>query len=704
MSSSYVLALSAAALAIVQPTPGRAQADQAGADDGSIVVTGQRTIDRTATKTDTPLILTPQMISVIDRSQIQLQNIQTVTQALRYVPGVQTELGGADNRIEANQFTIRGFVPQEYLDGLRLQSGSWAAPQFDPYALDRIDVLKGPSSVLYGQSSPGGLVALTSRRPSATPGGEVMFQTGNWNRLQGAADITGPLTGDGQLSYRLTGLVRDTDTQIDHTKYRKWFVAPAISWHPDSATEFTILANYQREPDGGFYNQIPSPGSGQSSPFGKIPTSFYGGEPDYDRLHRTQESIGYSFSHRFSDVWQFRSNFRYMHISTDYRTVLFEALAADGHTLQRSPYQAIEKLNTLAIDNQMQGDFDTGPIKHKLLVGLDYQYSKWDHQAYYGFKAAPTLDWLDPVYGKQIPTAAIFQNGLQKQNQTGIYAQDQLSLGGMNLVLGGREDWVSISDQNRLTGRLTDLDQRAFTGRAGLIYLFDFGLAPYVSYSTSFQPILGAGFDGVLFRPTRGKQYEAGVKYQPVSFPGFVTASVYKLTQSNVTTADPAHAGATAQLGEYEAKGIELDGHLTPIKGLDLRATYGHLDIKVSDAPAASGLKGKVPPSNAKNTATVWADYAPTGSALAGLTIGGGVRYIGKSYGNFANSYQVVDNVLLDAVIGYDLAHLSPRLAHWSVQLNATNLLDKTYVSSCGNLGCYYGLRRQIIANIRYAW
>lgn len=696
--------LAGIAVGVLSTAGQAANTGQTNADDTSIIVTGQRTVDRTATKTDTPLILTPQMISVIDRLQIQIQNIQTVTQALRYVPGVQTELGGADNRIETNQFTIRGFVAQEYLDGLRLQSGTWAAPQLDPYALDRIDVLKGPSSVLYGQSSPGGLVALTSRRPSSMAGGGIMFQTGNWNRLQGAADLTGPVTTDGAVSYRITGLIRDTDTQIDHTKYRKWFVAPAISWRPDSDTELTILANYQHEPDGGFYNQIPSPGSGQKSSFGKIPTSFYGGEPGYDRLHRTQESIGYSFSHRLSSTWTFRSNFRYMHIWTDYRTVLFEALAPDGHTLLRSPYRAIEKLDTLAIDNQMQGDFSTGPIRHKLLFGVDYQHSNWNHLADYAFEKAPTLDWLDPVYGQPIPTPPVFQNGRQKQDQAGIYAQDQMSWGGLNVVVGGREDWFSTTDLNSINGKLSSLSQSVFTGRAGVIYLFDFGLAPYLSYSTSFQPVLGTGFDGTPFKPTRGKQYEAGLKYQPINFPGFITASAYRLTQTNVTVPDLSHAGFSAQLGAYRAKGIELDGHLTPMKGLDLRASYGYLDIKVSDAPAALGLKGKVPPGNAKNTATFWADYAPVHGALAGLTIGGGVRYMGKSFGNQLNTYRVGNDTLFDAVLGYDLAHLSSRLNHWSLQLNATNLFDKTYVSSCGNLGCYYGLKRQIIANIRYAW
>ncbi|MDE1149650.1 MAG: TonB-dependent siderophore receptor [Azospirillaceae bacterium] len=693
--------LAGASLIALAGAAGAAETDKS-ADDGTIVVTGQRIIDMTANKTDTPLLVTPQAISVIERDQIQLQNVQTVTQALRYMPGVQTEKGGADNRIETNQFIIRGFNANEYLDGLRLQAGTWTAPQFDPYALDRIDVLKGPASVLYGQSSPGGLVALTSRRPSTTESGEVMLQTGNFGRIQGAGDITGPLTSDGTLSYRLTGLVRDTDTQVDHTEYKKWFIAPALTWQPDADTTLTFLGNYQDEPNAGFYNQIPAAGVSLSNPYGKIPTSFYGGEPDYDRMQRTQTSAGYAFTHRFSDEWTVRQNLRYMHDWMDYRAVTFEALQADDKTMVRSPYATEEKLNTFAVDTQMQGDFMTGALKHTLLFGVDYQDSSWDHIAAYSYGAAATLDWTNPVYGKAVPTPAVIQNGLQHQHQTGAYVQDQVSYGGLNIVLGGREDWYDSDALNRLNNQTSTLFDRVFTGRAGIVYLFDNGIAPYFNYSTSFQPSTGTTFSGTQFKPTEGEQYEAGVKYQPLNFPGFVTASVYKLTQSNVTTTDPVHVGFSSQAGEYESKGVELDGHLTPIDGLDLMASYAYLDLEITQYTGT--YQGKTPPGTAKHTATLWADYAVPEGVLGGLTVGGGVRYIGPSFGDYANSYEINSVTLFDAVVGYDFAHLSSGLHGWSAQVNASNLFDRTYVASCGNLGCYYGIRRTVIADLRYAW
>ncbi|WP_186291421.1 TonB-dependent siderophore receptor [Nitrospirillum viridazoti] len=680
----------------------RAGAERAG-DDNTIVITGQRIVDMTAAKTDTPLLITPQAISVIERQQIDVQNVQTVTQALRYIPGVLSELGGSDNRIETNQFLIRGFAANEYLDGLRLQAGTWATPQFDPYALDRIDALKGPASVLYGQASPGGLVALTSRRPSATAGGEVLFQTGSYGRVQGAGDVTGALTDDGALSYRLTGLVRDTETQVDHTKYRKWFIAPALTWQPDADTTLTLLTNYQEEPAAGFYNQIPSRGTAQPNRYGSIPTSFYGGEPDFDHMDRTQKSAGYALSHHLGGTWTVRQNLRYMHIDTDYRAVTFEALNADDRTLVRSPYVTNEALDTFAVDTQVQGEITTGALKHTLLVGVDYQNSRWDHVAAYSYGAAPTLDWMNPIYGKPVPTPTVIQNGLQSQSQTGVYAQDQIALGGLNIVLGGREDWFDSDARNRLANNSTStLSDRTFTGRAGLVYLFDNGVAPYVNYATSFQPSTGVTFDGRQFQPTEGEQFEAGVKYQPLNFPGFVTAAVYQLTQTNVTTADPVHVGFSSQAGEIRAKGVELDGHLTPIDGLNLQASYAYIDDEITQYTGA--LRGKTPPGIAKHTATVWADYAPADGALAGLTMGGGVRYVGPSFGNYANAYQVDGVTLVDAVLGYDFAHLSSGLAGWSVQLNASNLFDRIYVASCGNLGCYYGIRRTFISNLRYAW
>lgn len=654
------------------------------------------------TKTDTPIIETPQSISVITRDQMEAQGVQGIGSALRYTAGVASDTRGPVGRHDVIYSRGFGGFSVEYQDGMRLLAGNYAIAQLDPYNLERIEVLRGPASVLYGQNNPGGIVNLVSKRPTAEPYHEIQLQTGSFNRKQGAFDLSGPVDGEGRLLYRLTGLARDSNTQVDYTEEQRVSIAPALTWRPDGDTSLTILGRYQREPEGGYFGFVPAQGTFLPNPNGKISSSFYDGDPSFEDFDRKVAAIGYLFEHRLDDVFTLRQNTRYMRIETDWARVASRGLQANLRTLNRQAVTDEESLNAFTLDNQAQAKFSTGALGHTFLFGVDFQRSSSD--IILGAGAAPTLDILNPIYNRTIARPPIIQSTDQTQNQIGLYAQDQIQFGQWRLLLGGRHDWADSDTQNRLTATETTKSDHAFTGRAGLVYLFDNGLAPYVSYAESFEPTSGSDFSGAPFKPTTGRQYEAGIKYQPTGFDSFITVAAFELTQQNVLTTDPDHVNFSIQTGEVQARGVEVEGKMSLAAGLSVTAAYTFLDAEVTKSNTAN--LGKRPISIPEHTASLWADYTFQRGPWTGAGVGAGVRYVGPTYGNATNTVEVPDYTLFDAGFRYDLERLSNDLKGVRFSVNAANLFDHEHVASCSNAPtlCYYGLRRTVYATLSYRW
>jgi iron complex outermembrane receptor protein len=653
------------------------------------------------TKTDTPLNETPQSISVVTRAQIDRQNPQTMDQALRYTAGIEPESRGAFTGFD---FVYgRGFVLDRYLDGLKLQGAAGnIPPAVDIYNLDRIEVLRGPASVLYGQASPGGLVNMVSKMPTADPTHEILLQGGNRNDFEGAFDLGGPVDQDKHLLYRVTGLAHTADNQVDFAKNQRISIAPSVTWTPDTDTSVTLYANYQRDPRVGLYNFVPATGTLLANPNGKLPTSFYAGDPGFNTIDRTQYSVGYKLKHRFDSTWTVRQNFRYMHVDGNMNQVLPLDMSTDGRTLDRYVLVDHERLNAATLDNQIQANFATGAMRHTLLGGVDFQHTTFDQSMGQGL-GAPSLDIWSPVYNQPIDVPVADMLTHQTQRQLGVYAQDQMRLGKWAFLLGGREDWTRSGTDDLGSNTSSAQSDRKFTWRAGAVYLFDNGVSPYVSYSTSFTPQIGTRSDGSSFVPTTGQQYEAGVKYQPRGSESFVTASAYRLTQQNVATTDPLDPAFRIQTGEIRSQGVELEGHLNLAKGLNLIASYGYNDPTVTRSN--DGDVGKMPLNVPRNTASLWMDYAQLTGPLAGLDVGGGVRYIGATFGDTANTLKVPGFTLVDAAVAFDLGRLSPAYRGWRAGVNVSNLFDKTYVSECSNTAyCLYGVGRTVLATLRISW
>jgi len=667
------------------------------------------------TKTDTPLIETPQSISVVTADQMRAQGVQSVSQALRYTPGVMTETYGAASQFD--YFTqVRGFQSDFYIDGMRTPYANtgWSSTVFEPYGVERMEIVKGPASGLYGQSGPGGLINMTTKRPSDRSIREVQAQTGSFNRLQGAFDVGDRIDENGQFLFRVTGLARDSDTQVDFIENNRFFIAPALSWKPNADTSFTILSNYQKEWGGktGF-NYAPTSGTLRDNPNGRLPFERYYGEPGFDTLDRDQISGGYLLEHRFNEWLQARQSLRYTRTEVFLRALNRSgALLADNRTLPRRAFAIDSQSDALTLDNQMQFDVTTGPLTHTALAGIDVRR---EDNSYHVGRGATTynLDVYNPVYGVSIadPGAHGFQETDTDLQQYGAYLQDQIKYGPWIATLGGRTDYAESTTNNGATfatggvASVVHQDDRVFTGRAGLSYQFDNGIAPYVSYATSFQPAPGAAFGGEAFKPITGEQYEAGIKYQPLGSNSMFTAAVFDLTQQNRLTTDPNNTGFQVQYGEVNVKGIELEARAELTENFSLISSYTYLSHEVTKSSVPDDI-GKFVAQTPEHQASLWGDYTIHSGEFAGLGFGVGARYVGSTY-DTANSLQTPGYDLYDARISYDLGELSDEFAGAKFQINANNLFDTYYLTQCtGGFqdGCNLGFRRTILATLNYDW
>ncbi|MCK8456612.1 TonB-dependent siderophore receptor [Sphingomonas faeni] len=700
--------------------PGLAQtATDAGmttADTGIVVVTGQhaRSQASSGTKTDTPLAETPQSISVITSDDIAGRSLQNLNQALRFVAGVTPETRGASAEVY-DQFKLRGFDAPVYLDGLK-QFGSpsgYAVPQVDVSRLDRIEVIKGPASVLYGQSSPGGLVAESSKLPLDQPlYGAISGTYGNYDLYRVDADLGGR-AGEGVL-WRINGSANGADTQQKFGKRARQTVSAAVTAGAGSTTSFTLLGTYSHDPHNGTYGVFPASGTLLTNPNGKLPTSFDGGE-EGNRFSREQAALTYIFRHDFGGGWAFRSSGRYQYVKANlgliYTAGGLDATDPTQQTYLRASYATREQLNNWTFDNQLTGTVQTGPIKHTLLFGVDRQVAHSIED--FAFGSAPSLNGYAPVYGTvTVPrTPAAVPDPFAgytaiRQRQQGLYAQDQMALGDLRVVLSGRQDWARAEQID-----LGVKHDEKFTYRAAALYTLPFGLAPYVSYSTSFEQQGGTvlrpdGSFGIA-DPSLGKQLEAGAKFSVPGTPILLSGAWFRIDQTNVLTSTPTFSVST-QTGKVRSQGVEFEGTAPLPYGFNARVAYSRQRVKVTQDANDPSRIGRGLETVGRGGTTLALDWTPPEGALAGLTIGGAMRHVdqvyagvtpGETEGRNSPSYTVYD-----ALVRYDLEKFAPSLRGLSLAVNGANIFDKKYLTSCfANYNwCWYGNRRTVQATIGY--
>jgi len=664
----------------------------------TVVVTS--TVQSGATKLETPDIETPQSVSIVTREQFEEQGATSVRQAVSYTPGIFSDQIGASNRFD--YIVMRGFsdgsLDNLYLDGLKIMgdTNSHSSLVVDPWFLESIEVVRGPASVLYGRSSPGGIVAMNSRKPSFDAGGQVKVFAGN-NRQRGAAfDVTGPLDDNDRVAFRLGGMSRLADTQFG-AKEERYAFAPSLSWRITDQTRLDLMAYIHRDPEGGSHSGLPYEGTVVPHAGEKISNNFYEGERAYDKYDRRENMVGYNIEHAFDSGWSARQKLRYLHTNVELNQV-YAAGWANNTDLNRGYSGSDESMSAITVDSQLDGSVDTGDINHRLLVGVDYQRRSNNTDGYSGVVTA--INAFNPVYGADVTGISRYASEKHKLEQTGVYAQNQLSWDRWRLTLGGRYDQVTITNVNKLNGISDELDQGNFSSRAALLYLFDNGFAPYVSYSTAFTPTSFVDGNGKILDPMKGKQWEAGLKYQPEGSETQYSASVFRINQTNIATKEEPNDPYRA-IGEIESEGVELEavGNLTD--NLRLQAAYTYTDVRYKkSSPEEQGRRAIYAP---RNQASAWLSYDVKSGPLDGLTLGSGVRYVNGVASDRANTHTLPSYTVMDLAVGYDLSKVG--LKGLSAQLNVNNLTDKRYVATCNSLSyCYFGAERNIVGSLSYSF
>ncbi|HEI8292259.1 TPA: TonB-dependent siderophore receptor [Citrobacter koseri] len=659
-----------------------------------------------ATKTSAELVKTPQSVSVVTRDQMDALDATSVSQALRYTAGAFTEYRGSSNRND--EVFVRGFsyVPK-FLDGLSF--GATASSQtgtVDPWLLERVELVRGPASVLFGQVNPGGLISMTSKRPTSEPIHKVQFSTGNRDLAEGAFDFGGPLSDDGRVLYRLNGIARTQHNQVEDYKDSRVAIAPAITWYPNDQTRFTLLTSYQKDPDAGYRNFLPAYGTVTSANGKYIPLDFNVSDPDYDQSWREQTMVGYEFEHQFNDMMTFRQNARYASIKQKYRYLVYFNSKPESTLLSRRAQHEERTTNEFGIDNQLETQFATAQMNHTLLGGLDYKSSNDKQLLMRGSGSQYDMDWTHPVYGVNVDESTFSTASHEQQNldQMGLYLQDQMSWNNWELLLSGRYDWTEVRTTDYINSEKTQQNDNKFTWRTGLLYAFDFGLSPYISYSTSYEPNLQTNRapGSAPFKPTTGKQTEVGVKYQPVDNT-LMSLALYDLKQSNVSTYNST-LGWFENAGEVRSKGVEAEIHSSLWDSVNLIGSYTYTDAETVNTTVA-GTEGKTPARIPAHMASAFASYTFPGGPLKSLTTGVGVRYIGTSYGDAKNTFKVPAVDLYDAMVSYELGELNSSLKGAAVQFNVNNIADTKYVASCASdTACFYGVGRTVTATVSYSW
>lgn len=637
-------------------------------------------------KVDAAISDIPQSISVVSNAQFLERGAQNLQETLRYTAGVVAEAYGNDGRND-NSF-VRGVEAPIYLDGLR-QTFGYYSPRTDIHMLEQVEVLKGPGGSLYGAGTIGGLINQTSKRPQFVRSGEVSVAYGTHDRYEATADVTGPLDRGGAVAARLVAVLRESGTQTDYVRDDRFLLAPSLTWAPDERTTLTLLGRYQKDKGGTISTFVPIAASLGAAPGRRLPTSRFLSEPGWEKYDTETFAVSLLAQHRLNDAVTLRSNTRFLDADVDYQSIYPDSYSnpdqpfidTERRVLNRTLWAMYPHIRNFTTDNHLQAEFATLSIRHTLLAGVDYQ--KYSDKSEFISGSAPPIDAYAPVYGNYaIPSRS--PNPTDRLSQLGFYVQDQIRVDRVSVLLGVRRDRA----KGEADGSASQLD-KATTYRAAAMVDLPRGVTPYVSYSESFQPVTGATFSGEAFRPTRGRQWEVGVKWQ-VASDSLFTLAAYKITERNRLTRDPANPFFSIQTGEAQLKGLEAEA-TTRLAGVDLTGalTFAETEITESNNPGEIGRALETAP---ETQASLFAARTFPISDDVSVRLGAGVRYVGESYSGDVRTpgYTVGDAF---AALGW---------RDWLLSVNATNLTDKRYYSTCLVRGdCFLGVRRTVTATVR---
>lgn len=643
------------------------------------LITGYKAERTTAgTKTDTPLLDIPQSIQVIPRQVIEDQGAVRLKDAIRNVSGVTTT--NSSFTAFADHVNIRGFDASDSFvkNGLRRGAFGESLPQ-ETANIERLEVLKGPASVLYGSLEPGGAVNIVTKQPLDTPlyAGEITY--GSYNFIRPTIDISGPLNDSKTLLYRFNGAYEYSNAFLDLFQSQRFFLAPVVAVRFTPRTTLTLEGEYLQQ-NFSYYPGLPAVGTVLPNVNGDIPLQRWTGDPPFDDTERSAGEVGYRFEHRFNQHLLLRNAFRAVFFYRDEQNVLPLELARNQRRLFRGLFDARRHNNDYLLQTELVGDFNTGAVPHKVLLGFDLRRVDEDNKTLFD-DSFPSLNLFNPRYFNRFSSSLTPNRFTFQDNQVGVYVQDQLTLlQNLKLLAGVRFDYAAQDTRftDGETGERTteSRDDTAFSPRVGLVYQPITPLALYANFSQSFAPQGGSTAGGTPFEPETGTQYEVGIKGAFLDGRMSAVLAFYDLTKQNVESDDPDNPGFTRAIGEQRSRGIELDvaGEILP--GWRVIASYAFIDAEITKD--FGGYQGKRPPNVAAHGFSLWSAYELQRGALQGLGFGAGIFYVGERYGDFENTFELPDYVRTDMAVSYQ----PPFAPNLRMRLTVQNLFDVEHFES----------------------
>jgi iron complex outermembrane receptor protein len=652
---------------------------QTSAEGLQIVVTGEDTNDDytvseagTGTRTDTPILDTPASVQVIPQQILDDQQTLRVDDALQNISGVT----GSLDPFGGSSLTLRGFTAASFTTGPILRDGFRVYDNLgfqETANLERIEILRGPASVLYGQGTPGGVINLVTKQPLSDPFYEFQLQAGSFGLIRPSFDISGPLNQDESLRYRLNAAYQNEDGFRDFdTDIERIFIAPVLSWDISDRTTLSFNAEYLDD-QSPFDLGLVAVGDGVVD----VPRDRITGEPD-DIRQTESITLGYNLEHRFSDHWRLQNSFRYVHQNYDVETFLPIVINETTGIITRFPSVRRYLSDDYSLQTSVVGEFSTGDIEHTLLAGVDLNWNRFDEVFTKVALANPSpLDIFDPVYGQvarpDFDTIAPRPPFDTEANRIGVFVQDQIALGDRFIVVGGlRYDTVDFRNTAEDTSRSDD----AWSPRVGLVYRVSDSVSLYANYAQSFTPNVAQGVNGNFLEPETAEGFEVGAKAELLGDDLLATLAYFDITKQNVATVIDPLTGASAATGEQRSQGIELSlaGELLP--GWNVIGFYSYTDARVTQdnvIPEGNRLFN-----SPYNSFGLWTTYEIQQGNLQGLGLGLGVNYVGDRAGDLENSFEVDEYFLTNAALFY-------QRDRWRVALNINNLFDVDYIRSVSN-------------------
>lgn len=632
-------------------------------------------------KVATSILNTPASVSVVTNKEMQQRSVSTTEEALQYTPGVVSDYYGSDDRND--YFLIRGFQATTYRDGLTLSS--MRGVREDPYAYERIEILRGANSPLFGPADPGGSVNFVTKQPRFEKFGQGYVTYGSYDHAETGIDVGDALNDEQTLAGRFTAKMQNSDREYDHSQDDNRFVMGGLTWAPTDFTSATVVLDYLKTNS--------SPNSGGYPLDKEYDRSDFYGEPGYNFHDVERTSLSGNITHDFDNGFTLRSNLRYSELTDDFGYVyLSDSASRVGTTIPRYVFGTDSDADQLNGNLMLQYDAQFEHIDSSTLVGVEYLDSTTKQSSVYGL--APSIDIANPVFTGVPGGITPYTRKKNDATTKAVFLQQNLSFFDRVIATAGvRNDSMDLSSKEYIGGEQTEKDNFSETSyRAALTYIVNDEVSTYVSMVESVSP------PQVGVTPQTGKQYEVGIKYSPMGMDALFSAAVYDLTQENVTIAVVLPSGIIEQqtVGESRVRGLDLEAKAQVTQDISVIGAYSYMESEVLRGSLYDGssLKGNEFTTAPKHTASLWSYYDIPGTDVS---VGLGARYVGAYYMDAANTKKSDGTTLFDAALNYKIAKGT------DLALNVSNLFDEQHVVGSGTAN-YYNPGREVTAKVSYSW